>query len=172
VAVGAIQGILVVVVLALVQFVRLVSRPKAEVLGEANDIPGFHALERHPGATTIPGLLLFRFNAPITFFNAPYFKREVMAAVDRAGPELKWFVIDMLPVTMIDATGIFAIDDIVATLGARGIVFAAAGRDTEWRQWAERRRFKLQASGARIFPTLRAAVKTYRRECANVGQAV
>jgi len=172
VAVGAIQGILVVVVLALVQFVRLVSRPKAEVLGEAKDIPGFHALERHPGATTIPGLLLFRFNAPITFFNAPYFKREVMAAADRAGPELKWFVIDMLPVTMIDATGIFAIEDIVASLGARGVVFAAAGRDTEWRQWAERRRFKLKASGARIFPTLRAAVKTYRRECTNVGEAV
>jgi len=171
VAVGAIQGILVVVALALVQFVRLVSRPRAEVLGEPKDIPGFHALERHPDATTIPGLVLFRFNAPITFFNAAFFKREVMAAADRAGPELKWFVIDLISVSMIDATGIFVIDDIVATFAERGIVLAAAGRQTEWRQWAEKRHFKLQASGARIFPTLRAAVKTYRREMTNVGEA-
>jgi len=171
VAVGAIQGILVVVALALVQFVRLVSRPTAEVLGEPKDIPGFHALERHPDATTIPGLVLFRFNAPITFFNAAYFKREVMAAADRAGPELKWFVIDLIAVTMIDATGIFVIDDIVATFRERGILLAAAGRQTEWRQWAEKRQFKLKASGARIFPTLRAAVKSFRRESANVGEA-
>jgi high affinity sulfate transporter 1 len=171
VAVGAIEGILVVVALALVQFVRLVSRPTAEVLGEPKDIPGFHALERHPDATTIPGLVLFRFNAPITFFNAAYFKREVMAAADRAGPELKWFVIDLIAVTMIDATGIFVIDDIVATFRERGILLAAAGRQTEWRQWAEKRQFKLKASGARIFPTLRAAVKTFRRESANVGEA-
>jgi len=171
VAVGAIQGILVVVALALVQFVRMVSRPTAEVLGEPKDIPGFHALERHPDATTIPGLVLFRFNAPITFFNAAYFKREVMAAADRAGPELKWFVIDLIAVTMIDATGIFVIDDIVATFRERGIVLAAAGRQTEWRQWAEKRRFQLKSSGARIFPTLRAAVKSYRRESANFGEA-
>ncbi|HXW61136.1 MAG TPA: SulP family inorganic anion transporter [Candidatus Acidoferrales bacterium] len=171
VAVGAIQGILVVVALALVQFVRLVSRPRAEVLGEPKNIPGFHALDRHPDATTIPGLVLFRFNAPITFFNAAYFKREVMAAADRAGPELKWFVIDMITVTMIDATGIFVIDDLVATFAERGILLAAAGRQTEWRQWAEKRHFKLSASGARIFPTLRAAVKTYRRESTKVGEA-
>jgi len=171
VAVGAIQGILVVVALALLQFVRLISRPKVEILGEVSDVPGFHAVERHPGATTIPGLILFRFNAPITFFNAPYFKRAVMTTADAAGPELKWFVIDMIAVTMIDATGIFAIDDIGVILGERGIVFAAAGRQTEWRHWAEKRRFRLQASGARIFPTLRAAVKTYRRECSNLGEA-
>jgi high affinity sulfate transporter 1 len=171
VAVGAIQGILVVVALALVQFVRMVSRPTAEVLGEPRDIPGFHAIERHPDATTIPGLVLFRFNAPITFFNAAYFKREVMAAADRAGPGLKWFVIDLIAVTMIDATGIFVIDDLVVTFAERGIVLAAAGRQTEWRQWAEKRQFKFSASGARIFPTLRAAVKTFRREAANVGEA-
>ncbi|HTS59570.1 MAG TPA: SulP family inorganic anion transporter [Terriglobales bacterium] len=171
VAVGAIQGILVVVALALVQFVRMVSRPSAEVLGEPKDIPGFHALARHPDATTIPGLVLFRFNAPITFFNAAYFKREVMAAADHAGPDLKWFVIDLIAISMIDATGIFAIDDIMATFRERGIVLAAAGRQTEWRQWAEKRHFKLKTSGARIFPTLRAAVKAFRRESANVGEA-
>jgi high affinity sulfate transporter 1 len=168
VAVGAIQAILVAVVLALLQFVRLVSRPKVEILGEADGVPGFHALDRHPGAITDTGLLLFRFNAPIVFFNAPIFKREVIAAASVAGAELKWFVIDMLPVTMVDATGIYAIDEVVAYLGARGIGFVAAGRQAEWGQWAQERQFKLRASGARVYPTLRAAVKAYRREFTSV----
>src|SRR5215831_17477614 len=86
VAVGAIKAILIAVLLAIVRFVRLVSRPKVEILGKVEGVPGLHSVERHKDATTIPGLLVFRFNAPIVFFNAPYFKREVLAAVLSARP--------------------------------------------------------------------------------------
>jgi MFS superfamily sulfate permease-like transporter len=119
VAVGAIDAILIAVTLALLRFVRLISRPKIEVLGEVKGLPGFHSIERHPDATTVPGLMLFRFNAPIVFFNAPYFKREVMSAVDAAGPSLKWLVLDMLPITMIDATGLYTAKEIASALTAR-----------------------------------------------------
>ena len=78
VAVGAVQAILVAVILALLRFVRLVSRPKIEILGTVPGLPGLHSTERHPNASTISGLLLFRFNAPIVFFNAPFFKRCVL----------------------------------------------------------------------------------------------
>ncbi len=165
VAVGAIHAILIAVILALVRFVRLISRPKVEILGKADDVPGLHAIERHPGAVTIPGLLLFRFNAPIIFFNAPYFKREVMASVDAAGPGLKWLAIDMLPVTMMDATGIYTVEEVQDTLESRGISLVVGGRQKEWHDWSEKRDFKQGAPGARVFPTLRAAVKAYRREC-------
>src|SRR5262245_30260464 len=86
VAVGAVQAILVCVILALVRFVKLVSQPPVEVLGSIKGFPGLHSIERHPGAATLPGLLLFRFNAPIVFFNAPYFKQQALAAVAAAGP--------------------------------------------------------------------------------------
>jgi high affinity sulfate transporter 1 len=159
--VGVVQAILVAVVLALLRFVKLVSRPKVEILGSVSGLPGLHSIDRHPDAATTFGLLLFRFNAPIVFFNAPFFKRSVLEAVEAAGPDLRWLVIDMIPVTMIDITGLQAAADVIETLGSRGVVFVAAGRETEWRQWAENRRLK---SGCRSFPTLRAALKGYRRE--------
>jgi MFS superfamily sulfate permease-like transporter len=161
---GAVNAIFVVVILALIRFVRLVSRPSVEILGNAKDVPGFHAISRHPGAVTTPGLVLLRFNAPIIFFNAPYFKREVIASADAAGPGLKWLVIDMLPITMLDATGIYTIEDLASTLAARGITLVAAGRYEEWHRWAEKRHLQLDAAGVRFFPTLRSAVKAYRRE--------
>ncbi len=160
-AVGAVQAILVVVVLALLRFVRVVSRPRVEILGKVPGLPGLHSIERHPGATTIPGLLLFRFNAPIVFFNAPFFKRSVLEAVETAGSRLKWVVIDMIPVTVIDITGLQAVSDVIETLRAREIVFAAAGRETEWKQRSEDRGFKLEYHS---FPTLRSALKGFEKE--------
>jgi len=162
VAVGATKAILFVVILALLRFVRIASRPRIEILGEVEGHPGFHSVARHLGARTEAGLVIFRFNGPVVFFNAPYFRREVLAAADAAGPRLKWFVIDMLPVTMIDATGLFVARDVFDTLRARGVVVAAAGRQAEWQKWAAARGFEVQAT--RAFPTLRQAVRAYRRE--------
>jgi high affinity sulfate transporter 1 len=161
VAVGAIHAILFVVVLATLRFVRLVARPKIEILGRVEGLPGFHSIERHPGAATIPGLLVLRFNAPVVFFNAPYFKRELLAAVHAAGPLLRWVVLDMLPITMIDATGLQVTQEIAEALDERGALLVAAGRQTEWRLWAETRRFEVPFHKTRTYPTLRAAIKTF-----------
>ena len=70
VAVGPIKGILIVVALALARFVKQIARPRDEILGIIEGLPGFHAIERHAAAKTFPGLVLFRFNGPLTFFNA------------------------------------------------------------------------------------------------------
>ena len=161
VAVGAIHAILIAVVLALLRFVRLVSHPKVEVLGTVEGLAGFHSIERHSGATTVPGLMLLRFNAPLVFFNAAYFKRELIAAAEAAGPSLKWLVLDMLPITMIDATGLYTADEVAGTLRDQGIVLAAAGRQTEWRLWAEGRRLAPEGPKIQIYPTLRRAVAAY-----------
>src|SRR5947208_1803963 len=162
VAVGAIQAILVAVVLAILRFIRLVSHPKIEILGEVQGLPGFHSIERHPQAATIPGLTLLRFNAPLVFFNAPYFKRGVMAAADAAGPSLKWLVLDMLPITLVDASGLYTADEVADALRERGVLLAAAGRQTEWRLWVESRR---RAPGDRkipFYPTFGEVITAYQ----------
>lgn len=164
VAIGAVQAILFVVILAIVRFVRLVSRPKVEILGAMNDGTGFHSIARHETASTTPGLLLFRFNAPIVFFNAPYFKREVMAATESARPRPKWLVLDMIPVTMIDVTGLYAVEEVVSILAAQGVLFITAGRQTEWRTWIKKSSRQLQSSAVRCFPTLDAAYNSYLDE--------
>ncbi len=157
VAVGAVNAILLVVVLALLRFISLLSRPSIEVLGEVEGYPGLHSLERHGAGQAIPGLLLVRFNAPITFFNAPFFKREILKVADEAGPELRHVVLDLLPIPSIDATGLLTLIEVVEGLRQRGVGFNAAGRATEWRQWAQARGF--DGGRVRLFPTLRQAVR-------------
>jgi high affinity sulfate transporter 1 len=164
VAAGAIDAILIAVILALLRFVRLVSRPAVELLGEVPGLPGFHSVARHPNAARREGLVILRFNGPLVFFNAPYFKREVLAAAEAAGAGLEWLVIDMLPITMADATGIHVAREVFDTLAGRGIVVALAGRQTQIQQWSERRGYTGGLLKARHYPTLRQALKAYGEE--------
>jgi high affinity sulfate transporter 1 len=159
---GAIQAILVAVILALLRFIRLTSRPAVEVLGEVDGLPGLHSVARHPAARTQPGLLLFRFNAPLVFFNAPYFRQQARAAIAAAGPGLKWFVIDALPVTQVDVTGYHELDDLAQTLRSQGAELMVAGRTTELSEWHRSRGAGDKPLASRYFPTLEEVLLAYR----------
>ena len=174
VAVGAVPAILFTVVLAVVRFVRVVSRPQVEILGSVAGLRGLHSTARHPEARSLPGLLLFRFNAPVVFFNAPYFKHEMLAAADAAGPELRWLVLDMIPITIVDATGLYAFQEVVNALTARGILVASAGRETEWRNWLASRHIEPLSAATKIlmFATLSEAVDAYQNASQPTGEAL
>jgi high affinity sulfate transporter 1 len=158
---GAIEAILLAVVLALLRFVRMTSRPHVEILGEIEGLPGFHSTARHPEARTQPGMLLFRFNAPLVFFNAPYFRQRAQAVIDAAGPDLKWFVIDALPLTHIDVTGYLELKRLAEQLSARGVELIGAGRMSEMREWRKSRGLADHPIVDRHYPTLRKAVREY-----------
>jgi len=160
--VGAIQAIVVVLVLALFRFVRITLRPRVEILGRVEGLPGHHAVDRYPTARTYPGLLLFRFNAPLVFFNAPYFKQQALAAIAAAGPGLKWFVLDALPVTQVDVTGIYEFEDLQRTLHAQGAELVVAGRQTDIRDLMKQAGLAETDLGLRHFPTLERAVDAFQ----------
>ena len=158
VAVGAVDAILFAVMLRAVCASSDWYRAHASrSWARSRDFPDFIRSRGTRMGKSVPGLLLFRFNAPITFFNAPYFKRELLRAVDEAGPGLRHVVIDLLPVTSIDATGLMTVTELATALNARGIGLNAAGRLTEWHIWAAERDFGGYGIGA--FPTLRQAVR-------------
>lgn len=163
VAVGAINGILIAVALALVRFVQQTARPRTEVLGKVEGMPGLHSIERHSAAKTVPGLTLFRFNAPLTFFNADYFKQRALAAADAGGPDLRWFVIDAIPISDIDVSGKYAMRDLREALEARGAVLIIAGRRTEFLNRLREAGLHRDDHEERFFPTLRQALKAYQR---------
>lgn len=159
---GAMQAILLAVVLALALFVRASARPAVETLGEVPGQPGFVARERQPEAVLPAGLLLLRFNGPIVFFSAGHFKRCALRAAAEAGPQLQCFVLDMGPVTSVDATGVYALRDTFATLRARGVQVWVAQRDAEWTEWAAARGLEEALREIRFFPTLRQALNAYQ----------
>jgi len=159
-----INAILVAVALALMRFVKHIARPRDEVLGKVEGLPGFHSVERHPGARTFGGLALYRFDAPVTFFNADYFKRRALEAADAAGPELEWFVIDAIPISEFDITGLYALRDLMETLRARGVTLILAGRKTEFLNLLREAGLYRPEHEERLFPTLRQALKAYRSQ--------
>jgi high affinity sulfate transporter 1 len=163
VALGAINGILIAVGLALVRFVQMTARPKDEILGAVDGYSGLHSIERHPTARTFPGVMLYRFDAPLTFFNADYFKTRVLALADRAGPGLQWFVVDAIPISRIDLTGLYALRDLRQRLEARGTVLLLAGRKTELLIWFREAGLYRPEHENWFFPTLRQALKACQR---------
>jgi high affinity sulfate transporter 1 len=151
---GAVDAILLAVVLALLRFLRLTSRPVVETLGRVHGVPGFHALGRSPEVKPEPGLVVFRFNAPIIFFNAPYFRKTALDALENASPPARWFVLDAIPVSLIDVTGWHALTDLMADFGARGVRFVIAGRRTQLRGYASSAAVDLDSIEDRLYPTI------------------
>jgi MFS superfamily sulfate permease-like transporter len=160
--VGPINGILVAVTLALARFIRRVARPRDEILGRVDGMPGFHSIERHPGARTIPGLQIYRFGSPITFFNSAYFKQRALTAADAAGPALRWFIVDAIPITHVNVTGLDAIVELRSALDERGITLVVAGRKTEILAWLSEIGMRRAEDDGLMFPTLHQAVRAFR----------
>jgi high affinity sulfate transporter 1 len=168
VAFGAIDGILIAVGLALVRFIQMMARPKDEVLGSVEGLSGLHPIESYPEARTVPGLVLYRFDAPLTFFNSDYLKTRVLAVCDAAPPGVRWFVIDTIPIGQIDLTGLYALRDLRQRLAERGTMLILAGRKNELLVWFRQAGLYRTEHESWIFPTLRQALKAYQREQALV----
>ena len=123
---GVLPGVLLAVALSLFWLLTVMSRPHDEVLGRVKGIKGFHDIEDFPEATTIPGLILYRFDANVVFFNADYFRDRVRAAIAAAETPVEWVVIDASSINVVDITALQKVDELREELSAQGIVFASA----------------------------------------------
>jgi MFS superfamily sulfate permease-like transporter len=103
-ALGVIPGIGVAVVIAVLEFLWDGWRPHFAVLGRADGVRGYHDLKRYPDARLVPGLVLFRWDAPLFFANAELFQRHVLEAVADSPTQVKRVIVAAEPVTSIDVT--------------------------------------------------------------------
>jgi MFS superfamily sulfate permease-like transporter len=87
---------------------------------------GYHDITRHPEGLQIPGLVLYRWDAPLFFANAARFRERVFRNVRRAEPDARWVVVAAEPITDIDATAARELSDLLDDLDARGVRFAFA----------------------------------------------
>ena len=100
---GVLWGVGIAIALSLLNFIRRAWHPHDAVLGRVDGLKGYHDTERYPEARQIPGLVLYRFDAPLFFANADIF-RERVRALARAEPGASWIVVAAEPITDIDAT--------------------------------------------------------------------
>ena len=121
---GVLPGVLLAVALSLFWLLTVTSRPHDAVLGRVEGIDGFHDIEDFPGATTVPGLILYRFDANLVFFNADYFRARVRAIIAAAETPVEWFVIDASSISVLDITALQKIDELREELSTQGVVLA------------------------------------------------
>ena len=118
---GAIPGIALAIVIAVIEFLWDGWRPHSAVLGRVERVKGYHDITRHPEARLIPGLVLFRWDAPLFFANAELFNERVLDAVASSPTAVRWLVVAAEPVTSIDVTASDALGELDETLHAAGI---------------------------------------------------
>jgi high affinity sulfate transporter 1 len=165
VTLGALEGILVAVALAMLVLLIRSSRPADSVLGRVEGLSGFHNVARHDEATTIPGLVLYRFNASVIFFNAAYFKRRVLAAVS-GRPGTRWVVVDGAPIVHLDSTGADTLAALADELATKGVRLVLADVHARVQRMLERSGALERLGAGAVFPTLRSAVEGYEPRAA------
>jgi high affinity sulfate transporter 1 len=121
VAFGAIPGIAIAIVIAVIEFLWDGWRPHWAVLGRVDQIKGYHDITRYPDARRIPGLVLFRWDAPLFFANAELFHDRVLDAVASSPTPVQRLVVAAEPVTSVDVTAADVLCDLHDTLEADGI---------------------------------------------------
>jgi high affinity sulfate transporter 1 len=156
---GVLWGVAIAIGLSLLNFIRRAWRPHDAVLGRVDQLKGYHDTERYPHARRIPGLVLYRFDAPIFFANADYF-RERVRALARSG-DTKWIVVAAEPITDIDATAGETLGRLNEELDAAGIELAFAELKDPVRDRLRRYGIDAAIGGDRFFPTIGVAVAAY-----------
>jgi high affinity sulfate transporter 1 len=158
---GAIPGILFAIVIAVIEFLWDGWRPHSAVLGQVEHVRGYHDITRYPGARLIPGLVLFRWDAPLFFANAEFFHDRVVAAVASSPTPVRWLVVTAEPVTSIDVTAADAICDLDDALRAAGVRMCFAEMKDPVKE--KLRRFGLmdRFGESAFFATVEEAVSTF-----------
>ncbi len=158
---GVLGGVVVAVALSIAVFVYRAVRPHDAVLGAVEDVDGYHDIARYADAETLPGLVVYRFDAALFFPNVEYFRERVLGLVD-AERSLEWLIVNAEAFTYVDATAIDALRQLHADLAERGVVLAFARLKGRQQEIFEQTGLTEQIGRDRFFPTVRAGVDAFR----------
>jgi high affinity sulfate transporter 1 len=158
---GVIPGIGLAIVVAVIEFLWDGWRPYSAVLGRVDGVKGYHDIARHPEARVVPGLVLFRWDAPLFFANAELFRDRVLDAVTRSPTPVRWIVVGAEPITSVDVTSADVLDEIDKTLHEVGIDLCFAEMKDPVKDKLKRFGLFSRLGEQRFFATLGEAVSRY-----------
>jgi high affinity sulfate transporter 1 len=162
--VGVIPGIGLAIVIAVIEFLWDGWRPHYAVLGRVNGIRGYHDIKRYPDARLIPGLVLFRWDAPLFFANAELFHQRVLEAVASSPTPVRRIIVAAEPVTSIDVTSADMLAELEQTLRASRIELRFAEMKDPVKDKLKRFELLERFGAANFHPTMGDAVDAYLEE--------
>jgi sulfate permease, SulP family len=156
------KGIVIAVVISAAEMLRRLARPHDAIQGHVAGLSGMHDIDDYPEARLTPGLLVYRYDAPLFFANARDFRLRALAAADEQGDGLRWFVLNVEANVEIDITALDAVEELRAELADRGVIFALARVKQDL--LAPLRTYGLadRIGPDRLFPTLPTAETAYQ----------
>lgn len=157
---GVLEGVLVAVSLSLVDVIRRVARPHDAVEGIVPDLAGMHDLDDYDTAVAVPGLLVYRYDAPLFFANAENFLSRVRESVAAYDPE--WVLLNFEAMGEVDLTGADALETLRAELEEKGVVLALARLKQDPRDVLQPSGVLERIGADHIFPTLPTALEAFR----------
>jgi high affinity sulfate transporter 1 len=160
---GVLPGILIAVGLSILNVFRRTWWPHHTELGRVAGIEGLHDTERYPDAELLPGLVVYRFDAPLIFANARMFS-EAMRLISEQHPDLRWILIAAEPITDVDTTAADMLHELDLWLNERGVSLVFAEMKDPVREKIEQYELTDTIDPAHFFPTLDAALAEYLRQ--------
>jgi len=158
---GAIPGIGLAIVIAVIEFLWDGWRPHSAVLGRVESVKGYHDITRYPDARLVPGLVLLRWDAPLFFANAELFQNRALDGVAASPTPVRWLVVAAEPVTSVDVTAADMLIELDETLHAAGIELCFAEMKDPVKDKLKRFGIFSTLGEERFFPTVGEAVRGY-----------
>ncbi len=158
---GAIWGIGVAILIAVAEFLWDGWRPHFAVLGRVDGVHGYHDVKRYPDARLVPGLVLFRWDAPLFFANAELFRDRVLEAVVRSPTPVRRVIVTAEPVTSVDVTAADTLAELMDGLRNAGIELCFAEMKDPVKDKLKRFELFARLGEHAFFATIGEAVNAY-----------
>ena len=156
-------GVGIAVSLSVIELFYRVARPHDAVLGTVPNLPGLHDIDDWEGAKTIPGLLIYRYDAPLCFANADNFKQRSLEAIQAEITPVEWLVLNMEANVEIDITAIDMLAELRAELSAKNIIFAMTRVKQDLYLELKKAGFLKNIQAEHIYPTLHTAIAAFEQ---------
>jgi MFS superfamily sulfate permease-like transporter len=163
ITVGVLPGVVVAVGAAIGQLLMRASSPHDAVLGHVPGTNDYGDLTTHPGAESFPGLIIYRFDSSMVFFNADYFKARVRAVVRESPAPVRVFILDAETMPYLDTTGAAVLEHVYEDLERQGSTMAIAAAKSPVRGMIDRTGLARRLGSDRIFPSVPSAVEALRK---------
>jgi SulP family sulfate permease len=160
--VGVVPGILLGVALSLLALINRISHPPDAVLSEVPD-HGFHDLGDSSQKQTLPGLIVYRYYAPLLFSNAGHFVERVRQLIRASPTPVRWFLLDAQAITDIDVTAVDALHELNAELRKEGIALKIAHANRPLRAILERTGLATEIGSNSFFSSVHECTESFPR---------
>ena len=160
---GVLPGIAIAVGLSILNVFRRAWWPYDTELGRVGGLAGYHDVTMHPEAEHLPGLVIYRFDAPLIFANAKRFRDEVRRLASQE-PKPVWIIIAAEPMTDVDTTASDVLEELDEALNAEGISLVFAELKDPVREKIQRYGLTRTIDPRHFFPTIESAVTAFRQQ--------